>query len=73
MINNSPHTKNSNLWTIQVHVKPLPISLNKSKNNEKLDKYCVNIKLRGGPSSQKSDLIPNDMTCIHKNEANTIS
>ena len=35
---------------------PPPIPLNKSNNDEKLDKYCVEIKLRRDPTSENSDL-----------------
>ena len=42
-----------NMGTVQVHMKPPPIPLNKSKNNEKLDKFCVKIRFREDPMSQK--------------------
>ena len=51
------HNKNRNRNAVQVQVEPPPIPLIKSKNNEILDKYCVNIKLRRDPKSQKSDPI----------------
>ena len=39
------HRKIFNTGTVQVHVDPPPIPLIKCKNYEKLDKYCVKIKL----------------------------
>ena len=54
-------TKNfshKNKWTsvtVTVHEEPSPITLIKSQNNDKLDKYFVKIKLRRDPTSDKSD------------------
>ena len=53
---NVSHTNNWNRGTLKVHVDPPPIPLIKSKNNNKLDKYCVEIKFRRGPTSENSDL-----------------
>ena len=39
-----------------MNVEPPPIPLIKSKNIKKLDKDCVEIKLRRDPKSQQSDL-----------------
>ena len=47
------HKKKWNVGTVQVHVDPPLIPLIKSKNNEKLDKDCVKIKLRRYPTPQK--------------------
>ena len=37
-------------------MEPPPNSLIKIKNDTKLGKYCVEIKLRGDPTSEKSEL-----------------
>ena len=50
------HNKKWNAGKVQMHVEPLPITLIKSKNNTKSDKYCVQIKLHREPTSQKLDL-----------------
>ena len=39
-----------------MHVKPPPIPLIKNNYDEKLDKYCVKIKLLRDPTSEKSDI-----------------
>ena len=41
---------------VQMHLDPPPITIIKSNNNVKLDKYCVKTKLRSDPTSEKSDL-----------------
>ena len=50
------HKQKWNRGAVQVQVEPSMITLIKSKNDEKLDKYFVNIKLLRYPTSQKSDL-----------------
>ena len=45
-----------NKETVQVHVEPPPILLMKSKNDEKLDKYSVKIKLSRDPTSEKLEI-----------------
>ena len=50
------HKNNLNLGIVQVHVEPPPIPLIKSKNDEKSDKYCAEIKLRRDPTSENSYL-----------------
>ena len=50
------HNNNWNRGTVQVHVYTPTITPVKGKNGEKLDKYCVTIKLRRDPTSQKLDL-----------------
>ena len=50
------HQNRLNAGTVQVHVRPTPILLIKSKNDEKLDKSFVKIKFRKGPTSEKLDL-----------------
>ena len=41
---------------VKIHVDPPPINLIKSKNDAKWENYCVKIKLRRDPTSEKSDL-----------------
>ena len=41
------HKKNWNRGTVQLHVEALPIPIIKSKNDDKSDKYFVEIKLCG--------------------------
>ena len=53
MIKNVLHKKKWNAGTVQVHVEPPPISLIKSKSNDKSDKYFVKIKLRRDTTSAK--------------------
>ena len=53
---NCSHKKNWNLVTVQVHMEPPPFPLIKSKNDEKLDKDCVKIKLHRNASTKKLDL-----------------
>ena len=53
---NVSHKNKWNEGKIQVQVEPLPIPLIKIKNDEKSDKYFVNIKFRRNPRSEKSDL-----------------
>ena len=36
-----------------MHVDTPPILLNKSNNDDKLENYCVKIKLRRDPTSEK--------------------
>ena len=50
------YKKNLNQGTVQVQVEPPPIPLVKSNNYEKLEKYCVGIKLRRNLTSQKLEL-----------------
>ena len=50
---NVSHTKNWNAGTVQVHVEPPSITLIKSNNNEKSDKYFVKNKLRRDKTSEK--------------------
>ena len=51
MMMNVSHKKKWNVGTVQVHLDPTPIPLIKIKNNEKQDKYFVEIKLRRDPTS----------------------
>ena len=44
---NVSHKKKCNAGTLQVHVDPSLISLIKSKNNDKLDKYFVRFNYVG--------------------------
>ena len=50
------HHKNWNIVTVQLHVGTPPIPILESNNKYKLDKYCVKIKFRRYPTSQKLDL-----------------
>ena len=50
------HHKNWNIVTVQLHVVTTPIPILESNNKYKLDKYCVKIKFRRDPTSQKLDL-----------------
>ena len=43
-IDNVSHKKKWNTWTVQVHVYPTPITIIKSKNDEKSDEYLFEIK-----------------------------
>ena len=45
-----------NAGKVQVNMEPPPIPLIKIKNDEKLDKHFVKIKLCMDPTSEKSDL-----------------
>ena len=47
------NNKEWNSGKVQVHLDSIPITLIESKNDEKLDKYCVKIKLRRYTTSQK--------------------
>ena len=49
-------------------MEPPPITLIKSKNYEKPDKYCVKIKLRRDTTSQKSDLYEFKMALFDNSE-----
>ena len=50
------HKKNCNQVAVQVHVDPPLIMLIKNKNDEKLDKDCLKIKLCGDLTSAKLDI-----------------
>ena len=52
---NVPHKNNWNREAVQVHMYPPTIPFIKVNNNEKLDKHCVQIKLRRDPMSEKLD------------------
>ena len=60
--------KNWNWGTVQVHVEPPLIPLIKSKNNDKLDKYCVKIKLCRDLTSEKLDIYVFYMTFFDNGE-----
>ena len=51
-----------------MHVDPPPMPLIKSKNDEKPDKYFVNIKLRRYPTPEKSDLYELKMSLFDKGD-----
>ena len=51
-----------------MHVDPSLNPLTKGKNNYKLDKDCVKIKLHRDPTSQKSDVYELKMTLFGKDE-----
>ena len=53
---NVSHNNKCNAGTVQVNMDPPLIPLIKSKNDEKLDKYFVKIKLRRYLTSEKLDL-----------------
>ena len=48
-----------------MYVEPPLIPLGTSKNDDKMEKYCVNIKLRRDTMSQKSDLYEFKMTSFY--------
>ena len=41
---------------VQIHVEPPHVTLIKSKNDAKLENYCVKIKLCRDPTSEKLDI-----------------
>ena len=53
---NISHKKNLAHWYSTNQYGSAPDSFNKSKNDTKVEKYCVEIKLRRDPTSEKSDL-----------------
>ena len=53
---NVPHKKRWYIGAVQIHVEPPPITLIKIKNDAKSEKYCVKIRFRRDPSSEKPDL-----------------
>ena len=53
---NISHKKKWDAGTVKVHVEQPLISLIKSKNDQKSDKYCVKIKFCRYPMSQESEL-----------------
>ena len=59
---NVSHKNNWNQGAVQLHVEPPPIPLIKSKIDTQSDKYFVKIKLRRGPTSEKSGLYDLKMT-----------
>ena len=63
---NALHKNNLNLGIVQVHVEPPPVPLIKSKNDEKSDKYCAEIKLCIDPTSKNSDLYELKMALFDK-------
>ena len=52
---NVSHKNNWNQVAVQVHVHAPLIPLNKSNNDDKLDRYCVKNKLRRDPMSENLD------------------
>ena len=62
------HKKNWNRGAVQVYVDPPPIPLSKSKNNDKLDKYFVTLKLHRDPTSENSDLYEFKMALFDNGE-----
>ena len=62
------HQENWNLGAVQVHMDPPQIPLNKIKNDDKLDKYCVKIKLHRDLISQKLKLYEIKMPLFDKGE-----
>ena len=54
-MNNFSHKKKFNTGTVLLHVDSSLITLIKSKNYEKLDKYYIEIKLGRYPTSENSD------------------
>ena len=50
------HKKNWNQVEVHMHVEPPQVLFIKSKNDTKLDKYGVKIKLRRDPTSEKLDI-----------------
>ena len=63
------HDKTWNQNAVQVHVEPPPIPLNKIKNDDIKDKYCVKIELRRDPTSQKLDLYELRMALFDNSES----
>ena len=53
---NVSHKKIWRTGAVQINVDPPPIPRIKIKNDMKAGKYCVKIKLRRDPTSEKSDL-----------------
>ena len=53
---NVSHKKKWNMGVVRLHMDKPPISLIKSKHDDKLDKYFVKIKLRRDTTSENSDL-----------------
>ena len=51
-----------------MHMEPPPILLIISKNDDKLDKNCVQIKFRMDPTSQKLDLYELKMALFDNGE-----
>ena len=49
-------------------MEPPPIPLNKIKNDDIKDKYCVKIELRRDPTSQKLDLYELRMALFDNSE-----
>ena len=56
------------MGTVQVHVEPPPIPLIKINNDDKSDKYFVNIKFRSDPTSEKSDLYEFKMALFYNSD-----
>ena len=60
--NKNPTTKkvfHKKVWftgVVQIHMETLLDQLIKSKNDTKLERYAIKIKLRRDPTSEKSDL-----------------
>ena len=61
---NVSHKNNWNQVAVQVHVHPPLIPLNKSNNDDKLDRYCVKNKLRRDPMSENLDFYEFKMTFL---------
>ena len=55
-LNKYPQKNNWNADKVQLHMEPSPITLIKSKNDDKSDKYFGKIKLHRDPMSENSNL-----------------
>ena len=53
---NVSHKKIWLTGAVKIHLNTPPIPVIKSQNDAKAEKYCVEIKLRRYPTSEKSDL-----------------
>ena len=62
------HKNKCNVGTLQLHVESPPITLIKSKNDEKSDKDYVDIKLCRYPTSEKLDLCELKMALFYNDE-----
>ena len=68
-MSNFSHKKKFNTGTIQLHVDSSLITLIKSKNDEKLDKYYIEIKLGRYPTSENSDPYKSKMALFDNSDS----
>ena len=64
MTKNVSQKKNWRTSEVQTHVDPPPVPLIKIKNDIKVWKYCVKMKLRRDPTLEKSDLYKLKCPCL---------